>query len=107
MLRDDHNGLQESWRELATERMAPRTLERLAETAKHLYALAEACDTALTRSFLVLERLGYTPDNLPPDVEDGLCCMLEVQNDPAGSRRRAFCHRKQRLLAGEGQLRFH
>jgi len=43
-------------------------LEGWCETKKHLECLIKVCDVALNRSFLVLERLGYGPDNPPPDM---------------------------------------
>ncbi|MBR0693245.1 hypothetical protein [Bradyrhizobium lablabi] len=66
MLREDSDGLQERFGKLAAQGAAPQILEGLTLTKDHLMALAEACDIALTRSFLVLERLGYSPDNPPP-----------------------------------------
>jgi hypothetical protein len=46
---------------------AENILEGLTRTRLHLESLHRLVDTALGRSFLVLERLGYSPDNLPPD----------------------------------------
>lgn len=42
-------------------------LEQMTLTKKHLKALVELLDRSLLRSFLLLERLGYSPDNPPPD----------------------------------------
>jgi hypothetical protein len=46
---------------------APNLLEGWSRLKAHLQAVVKLSDVALDRSFLVLERLGYSPDNLPPD----------------------------------------
>jgi hypothetical protein len=46
----------------------PGMLESSCVTKDHLKSLAEMLDIALTRSFLVLERLGYEPNKPPPDT---------------------------------------
>jgi hypothetical protein len=46
---------------------AQNILEGLARTQKHLGALSKLMEAALTRMFVVLEELGYSPDNPPPD----------------------------------------
>ena len=45
---------------------APSMLEGLSELKAHLGALVKLSDVALNRSFLVLEQLGYSPENPPP-----------------------------------------
>jgi hypothetical protein len=52
---------------LVKDGAVPDALEALTGTKNHLNALAKILETALLRSFLVLERLGYSPDNPPPD----------------------------------------
>jgi hypothetical protein len=47
--------------------MAPEILEGLCHTKQELSDLAKLLDVAISRIFLVLERLGYDPDNPPPD----------------------------------------
>jgi hypothetical protein len=42
-------------------------LEGFTRTKMHLDVPYKLLDAALGRSFLMLERLGYSPDNLPPD----------------------------------------
>jgi hypothetical protein len=45
----------------------PTLLNELCETKEHLLALAEMVGIALSRTFVTLERLGYSPENPPPD----------------------------------------
>jgi hypothetical protein len=47
----------------------PDLLDGLTHTKRHLQALAKMIDTVLHRHFIVLERLGYEPDNPPPDAK--------------------------------------
>jgi hypothetical protein len=63
----DQDRLQEFMRGTVAGGEAPNLLEGLTRTKKHLEALEKLIDAALARSFLVLERLGYSPDNPPPD----------------------------------------
>ncbi|MCS3450270.1 MULTISPECIES: hypothetical protein [Bradyrhizobium] len=67
LLSQDHIDLQERFGAMAAEGYGPEMLEGLTTTRDHLLALAEICDVALTRCFLVVERMGYSPDNPPPD----------------------------------------
>jgi hypothetical protein len=46
----------------------PQLLEGLTRTRLHLESLHKALDVALSRSFLIIERLGYSPDNPPLDT---------------------------------------
>ena len=63
----DQDRLQETMRDLVAAGEAPNVLEGLTRTKQHLEALEKLIDAALMRSFLVLERLGYSPDNPPPN----------------------------------------
>jgi hypothetical protein len=45
----------------------PMLLEGLARTEGHLEGLYKALRAALNRSFLTVERLGYTPETLPEE----------------------------------------
>jgi len=65
-LQKNHLELQQLWTEIVEDGLAPDLLERWCETKHHLNALVTIIDNALTRSFLVLERLGYSPENPPP-----------------------------------------
>jgi hypothetical protein len=68
ILNNDERSLEEIMADCAKGGLAPDMLEGWCETKKHLKLLVETCDIALARSFLVLERLGYGPDNPPPDT---------------------------------------
>ena len=48
--------------------LAPEMMDGLCMTKEHLKSLVELCDVALARSFCVLERLGYNPDNPPTET---------------------------------------
>lgn len=45
----------------------PDILDGMVNARENFSALAKVIDAALARSFLVLERLGYSPDSPPPD----------------------------------------
>jgi len=47
----------------------PNTLDGWCELKAHLHGLVKLSDIALNRSFLVLERLGYSPENPPPETK--------------------------------------
>jgi hypothetical protein len=47
--------------------LAPDMLDGWCKTKAHLQELFEICEIALKRGFLVLEQLGYGPNNPPPD----------------------------------------
>jgi hypothetical protein len=64
----DHDKLKKLMADFVKDGEASNLLEGLSRTKKHLVALAKLIDTALSRSFLVLERLGYSPDNPPPET---------------------------------------
>jgi hypothetical protein len=63
--------LQDSARAMAKDGCLSDTLEGLAQTKQHMEALVEGLDAALGRLFLVTERLGYSPENPPPERPDG------------------------------------
>ncbi|MCK1618930.1 hypothetical protein IVA96_20280 [Bradyrhizobium sp. 159] len=58
--------LKDALGKLASAGHAPETVEGLIETKEHLAAMIRLLETAIVRSFLVLERLGYDPDTNPP-----------------------------------------
>jgi hypothetical protein len=64
----DHDKLKKLMADFVKDGEASNVLEGLSRTKEHLVALAELIDTALSRSFLVLERLGYSADNPPPET---------------------------------------
>ena len=61
MLAMDSTELQEAMAKLVKNGAAPEMLESMSVTQEHLKALTEMLDITLTRSFLVLDRLGYEP----------------------------------------------
>jgi hypothetical protein len=64
--------LQDALGKLASAGHAPETVDGLIETKEHLARMIRLLETAIARSFLVLERLGYDPDaNPPPDCRNG------------------------------------
>jgi len=69
ILQRDRNELKELMAGFVKVRLAPQMLEGLTNTKKHLEGLAKMIDQALFRSFLLLERLGYSPDNPPSDSQ--------------------------------------
>lgn len=66
-LEKDHRALLVAVKELADEGAMPSMMDGMCQTKQHLEGLVEGLDIAISRSFLMLERLGYTPDNPPPD----------------------------------------
>lgn len=67
LMEQDHEQLQSSLAVILECGAVSEMLERVTFTKKHLLALVDILDQSLLRSFLVLERLGYGPDNPPPD----------------------------------------
>jgi hypothetical protein len=63
--------LQDAISKLAPTGHLHETLDGLIGTKEHLESMIRLLETAIVRSFLVLERLGYSPDNPPPDSRDG------------------------------------
>jgi hypothetical protein len=68
VVRGDRKKTLEFMREAAQSGDAPNFLEGLTRTKLHLEALHKLLDTALMRSYLTLEQLGYSPDNPPKNV---------------------------------------
>jgi hypothetical protein len=66
-VRGDQDKLKELMADLVKEGNAPNLLEGLTRTKLHLEALYDLVQAALMRSFLMIERLGYSPDNPPPE----------------------------------------
>ncbi len=67
MLNRDDTALQQHMANICREGLAPELLEKLTLTKEQFVSIANMIDIVLNRSFIVLERLGYTPDNPPPD----------------------------------------
>lgn len=67
LLRDNDVELTERVRGIAAEGLMPEMLDGIIDTKEHLVGIASVLDTALTRLFVALERLGYSPDKPPPD----------------------------------------
>jgi hypothetical protein len=65
MLEHDDKKLEEFYRDLDQGHGIPEFLEAFASTERHLAALVKMVNAALTRSFLIVERLGYSPHNPP------------------------------------------
>jgi hypothetical protein len=63
----DQDKLKGLMAEFVKDGEAGNILEGLTRTKMHLETLHKLMEAALSRSFLVLERLGYSPDNPPPD----------------------------------------
>ena len=63
----DHDNLEKHMKTIVESGQAQTLLEGLTRTKDQLEILRKAMDAALMRSFLVLERLGYSPDNPPPE----------------------------------------
>lgn len=66
LLEMDEAELTEKISRIVAGGMAHGFLDNLTLTKQHLEDLAGLVNCTLTRSFLVLERLGYSPDNPPP-----------------------------------------
>ena len=62
----DRTALKSLMLDLISAGDAPNVLEGLTRTKIHLQALVELTNAALSRSFLVLEELGYSAENQPP-----------------------------------------
>ncbi len=67
LLETDDVKLKEIFAAHVKEGEAPNILEGWTRTKAHMLGLANLADVAMGRAFLVLERLGYSPDNLPPE----------------------------------------
>jgi hypothetical protein len=69
MVRDDDVETTKRMAEIVESGLAGGLLDQLSATSEHLAKLQTVLDQARTRSYLALERLGYTPDNPPPGFE--------------------------------------
>jgi hypothetical protein len=67
LMKYDDRALTTKMGEMALGGIAPDLLDNIARTKAHLEAIVKLLDTVLTRSFVSLERLGYSPDCPPPD----------------------------------------
>jgi len=67
LLQRDDEALTDTVASMVRAGVAPDMLEGLSTTKEHLEALVDLLRAALTRSFVVLERLGYSPDLPPPE----------------------------------------
>lgn len=65
LLQRDDTALAATIGEMAKAGIVPEMLDGICVTKDHIEALVKMLDAALTRSFVVLERLGYSPD-FPP-----------------------------------------
>jgi hypothetical protein len=63
----DRDQLKEAMRGIIEDGEGQNICEGLTRTKKHFDALSKLLAAALTRMFRVLEELGYSPDNPPPD----------------------------------------
>jgi hypothetical protein len=70
MLGLERDKLKESIAALVEGGQAPNFLESLCVVQQKFTDMAKFMDVALARSFLMLERLGYGPDNPPPDEDE-------------------------------------
>jgi hypothetical protein len=66
MLAKTQEELSESCDKLAKTGQAPTTLDNMIHAKLEFLELAKLIDIATSRCFLMLERLGYDPDNNPP-----------------------------------------
>ena len=67
-LQKDDKELERAIAALIRRGVVPGMLDGWGDAKQHFKDLAKLLDTALSRSFVVLERLGYDPENPPPDT---------------------------------------
>ena len=67
LLGKDRPELAECFRAAIGDGTVPEMLDNMIRVREHLKALARIIDAAVMRGFLVLEELGYGPDNPAPD----------------------------------------
>ena len=67
MMKYDDRDLTAKMGEIARGGAAPDLLDHISQTKSHLEAIVELLNTVLARSFVALERLGYSPDSPPPE----------------------------------------
>lgn len=65
LLQRDDVGLADTIGKMTKAGIVPEMLDGLCVTKDHLEALVKLLETAITRSFVVLERAGFSPD-FPP-----------------------------------------
>jgi len=70
MLSRNPKELEASMAELVVAGMAPKLLDDLCIVKQKFADMSHFMDAAISRSFLMLERLGYGPDNPPPDESE-------------------------------------
>ncbi len=68
LLGKDRAGLKDAIQALVKAGLAPEMLENWSVLKEHLNGMIGIIDSTLMRSFLVLEELGYSPDQPPPDA---------------------------------------
>jgi hypothetical protein len=68
-LQRDDKALEKFMADIVKDGMAPELLDGWIRTRDHLKGLAEVCNVALQRSFIVLERLGYDPKTELPETK--------------------------------------
>lgn len=66
LVRDDDREMASKMESMVRAGLVPDLLDNIAETKDHLATIVKLLDVALSRSFVVLERLGYSPDLPPP-----------------------------------------
>src|SRR5262245_383458 len=66
LLKRDDQEFEEVFSEIVAKSDAPDVLDAWCTAQEDLRDMIELLDTVLKKSFSVLERLGYSPDNLPP-----------------------------------------
>lgn len=69
ILQQDDKALEKIMAGMVKDGLVPDILDGWIRTRDHLKALTEFCDVALQRSFVVLERLGYNPENELPETK--------------------------------------
>jgi hypothetical protein len=72
LLRSDRAKATETMASIVADGLGPDMLEGFCNTKDHLTALVDLVDAALTRAFLVLDGLGYGPENPPPDKREAV-----------------------------------
>jgi hypothetical protein len=65
-LKRDDQEFEKVFSEIVAKSDAPDVLDAWCTAQEDLRDMIELLDTVLKKSFSVLERLGYSPDNLPP-----------------------------------------
>jgi len=66
LLKRDDQEFEQVFSEIVAKRDGPDVLDAWCTAQEDLRDMIELLDTVLKKSFSVLERLGYSPDHLPP-----------------------------------------